>query len=51
MPQKKRLFLFLNIHVPQMQRDDWMNLNGKWDYVGGKDVIDATTCYTATLIR
>ena len=21
---------------PQMQRDEWMNLNGKWDYVGGK---------------
>ena len=28
---------------PQMQRDDWMNLNGKWDYIGGKNVADATT--------
>lgn len=28
---------------PQMQRDDWMNLNGKWDYIGGKNVSDATT--------
>ncbi|MEP6685033.1 MAG: hypothetical protein ABJA35_17290 [Parafilimonas sp.] len=28
---------------PQLQREDWMNLNGKWDYVGGKDVADATT--------
>lgn len=23
---------------PQLQRDDWMCLNGKWDYTGGKDV-------------
>ncbi|WP_298735648.1 sugar-binding domain-containing protein [uncultured Chitinophaga sp.] len=22
---------------PQLQRDDWMCLNGKWDYRGGKD--------------
>lgn len=28
---------------PQMQRSDWMNLNGKWDYVGGKEMADATT--------
>ena len=28
---------------PQMQRDAWMNLNGKWDYIAGKDVADATT--------
>src|SRR5215471_2516420 len=28
---------------PQMQRNDWMNLNGKWDYVGGKDARDANT--------
>lgn len=26
---------------PQMQRDDWMNLNGTWDYIGGKNVMDA----------
>ncbi|GAA4912371.1 glycoside hydrolase family 2 protein [Mucilaginibacter defluvii] len=23
---------------PQLQREDWMCLNGKWDYRGGKDV-------------
>lgn len=28
---------------PQMQRDEWMNLNGKWDYIAGKDIADATT--------
>jgi hypothetical protein len=28
---------------PQLQRNDWLNLNGKWDYVGGKDVADVTT--------
>ncbi len=30
---------------PQLQRNEWMNLNGKWDYIGGKaapDVITAT---------
>jgi hypothetical protein len=26
---------------PQLQRDDWMCLNGKWDYRGGKDAPDA----------
>ena len=28
---------------PQMERTEWLNLNGKWDYVGGKNVSDATT--------
>jgi hypothetical protein len=28
---------------PQMERMDWLNLNGKWDYIGGKDVSDATS--------
>ncbi|WP_170971006.1 glycoside hydrolase family 2 protein [Ilyomonas limi] len=28
---------------PQMERADWLNLNGKWDYIGGKDAPDATT--------
>lgn len=22
---------------PQMERSEWLNLNGKWDYMGGKD--------------
>ena len=26
---------------PQLQRTDWMCLNGQWDYVGGKNVSDA----------
>ncbi|MET0242392.1 MAG: sugar-binding domain-containing protein [Flavitalea sp.] len=26
---------------PQLQRSEWLNLNGKWDYVGGKDATDA----------
>ncbi len=26
---------------PQLQRDEWMCLNGKWDYRGGKDVPNA----------
>src|SRR2546423_91194 len=26
---------------PQLQRSDWMCLNGNWDYVGGKTVPDA----------
>jgi len=26
---------------PQLQREDWMCLNGKWDYVGGKEVANA----------
>ncbi|MES2377284.1 MAG: sugar-binding domain-containing protein [Bacteroidota bacterium] len=27
---------------PQLQRTDWLCLNGKWDYIGGKDVADAS---------
>lgn len=26
---------------PQMQRNDWLCLNGKWDYKGGKEIADA----------
>jgi hypothetical protein len=26
---------------PQLERKDWMSLNGKWDYVGGKQVANA----------
>jgi len=26
---------------PQLERSDWLCLNGKWDYIGGKNVIDA----------
>jgi len=26
---------------PQLQRTDWMCLNGQWDYVGGKSILDA----------
>lgn len=32
---------------PQLQRDNWMNLNGKWDYVGGKNVTDVITAKEA----
>lgn len=27
---------------PQLERVQWMNLNGKWDYLGGKDEPDVT---------
>ncbi|MES2827172.1 MAG: sugar-binding domain-containing protein [Bacteroidota bacterium] len=26
---------------PQLQREDWLCLNGKWDYIGGKQVLNA----------
>ena len=26
---------------PQLQRTDWLNLNGKWDYTGGKSAPNA----------
>lgn len=26
---------------PQLQRTEWMCLNGKWDYVGGKSILNA----------
>jgi len=26
---------------PQLQREDWMCLNGKWDYQGGREIPDA----------
>ena len=26
---------------PQLQRNEWMNLNGKWDYQGGKNAANA----------
>ncbi|NRF37712.1 glycoside hydrolase family 2 protein [Pedobacter foliorum] len=26
---------------PQLERKDWLCLNGKWDYIGGKDVMNA----------
>lgn len=26
---------------PQLEREHWMNLNGKWDYIGGKKAPDA----------
>src|ERR1700722_9174650 len=25
---------------PQLQRKEWLNLNGAWDYAGGKDLPD-----------
>ena len=28
---------------PQMERQEWLNLNGKWDYMGGKDKADPAT--------
>ncbi len=27
---------------PQLQRTDWLNLNGKWDYIGGKQIANPT---------
>lgn len=33
---------------PQLQRTDWLCLNGKWDYIGGKDVADALNPEKAT---
>ncbi|RZM00416.1 MAG: glycoside hydrolase family 2, partial [Pedobacter sp.] len=26
---------------PQLQRDNWLCLNGKWDYIGGKQVLSS----------
>ncbi len=26
---------------PQLERREWMSLNGKWDYIGGKNVASA----------
>ncbi|MDE3184346.1 MAG: glycoside hydrolase family 2 [Bacteroidota bacterium] len=40
---KKAIVPFPEYPRPQMQRDDWINLNGKWNYVGGKKVTDPTT--------
>jgi hypothetical protein len=31
---------------PQLERQQWMNLNGKWDYLGGKDEPDPLTAKT-----
>lgn len=31
---------------PQMERSEWLNLNGKWDYMGGKDVADPVAAVT-----
>ena len=28
---------------PQMVRSEWINLNGKWDYMGGKELSDPVT--------
>lgn len=28
---------------PQMEREEWLNLNGKWDYMGGEDKADPVT--------
>ena len=28
---------------PQMERSEWMNLNGMWKYMGGKELTDPTT--------
>lgn len=28
---------------PQMERPEWLNLNGMWDYMGGKDKADPVT--------
>ena len=31
---------------PQMQRQEWLNLNGAWDYMGGKEQPDPVTATT-----
>lgn len=31
---------------PQMARSEWLNLNGIWDYMGGKDLLDPVTATT-----
>lgn len=31
---------------PQMVRTEWLNLNGMWDYMGGKDLADPVTATT-----
>lgn len=31
---------------PQMVRSEWLNLNGIWDYMGGKDLLDPVTATT-----
>ncbi|MDD3036813.1 glycoside hydrolase family 2 protein [Bacteroides sp.] len=31
---------------PQMTRSEWLNLNGMWDYMGGKKLPDPTTATT-----
>ena len=31
---------------PQMARSEWLNLNGIWDYMGGKDLLDPFTATT-----
>ncbi|MFD2148212.1 glycoside hydrolase family 2 protein [Mucilaginibacter antarcticus] len=32
---------------PQLERTDWLNLNGSWDYIGGKDVLTTLNAETA----
>lgn len=32
---------------PQLQRKDWLDLNGRWDYMGGPSLPDARTVQTA----
>ncbi len=32
---------------PQMKRAEWLNLNGMWDYMGGKDTADPVTATAA----
>lgn len=31
---------------PQMERPEWLNLNGKWDYMGGKEKADPVSATT-----
>ena len=32
--------------MSQMVRSEWLNLNGIWDYMGGKDLLDPVTATT-----
>ncbi|MDR2953524.1 MAG: beta-glycosidase [Prevotella sp.] len=36
---------------PQMERSEWLNLNGTWDYMGGKDLTNPATTETPPVFK
>lgn len=36
---------------PQMERTDWLTLNGVWDYMGGKDAVNPVTVETPPVFK